>query len=495
MSNVRKQKQKKKKKQRKSKTVSNNAPRTSGRKQPKQPKAFNSVRMGQRIGRLFGPQAGRVGAEAGRLFRQVTGFGDYKVSSNTLLTAMDRLPSFKNTNSGTRITHREYLFDVITSDVKGGFKNTSIPIQPALSTSFPWLAASAENYQEYQLNGVVYEFKSNSYDALSSTNTASGTVVMATNYNVLEPEYPNKFQMEQSQFCSSCKPSVDLMHPIECNKVETPSHVLYTRSGPITTGDARLYDWGKFQIATVGMQGASTNIGELWVTYDITLLKPRLSGTTDVHDHYILPVPGFVPGGTVYFGSVTTPPTLSADSDMGTKLVASDGNGYDIIVWPPTYSGKVCLVYRCEVKTTASASVATPYSIAYSGGANPINAFGGASPSNEQYAPLLYNAEGGVTYVLFLDINTGGQIQFLGGTTSNPPMSGDLFLISLPLNFNMSALLSTTRRRPVVTPDVESDSEVYDICGPRASHTSGVMRSKNEMVSEKEKKRPPMSKL
>lgn len=258
---------------------------------------FNAVRLGRTVGGIFGKGGAAVGASAGELFRRLTGFGEYKVNSNTLSTTVDALPSFTNLSRGTRVSHREYLFDVVTSATVGGFTIQQIPIQPALLQSFPWLSSSAEQYQQWQLNGCVYEFKSNSYDALASTNTASGTVIMSTNYNVLEPSFPNKFTMEQTQYTCSGKPSRDLLHPIECAKIETPTNVLYTRPGPVSIGDLRLYDHGNFYIATVGMQGASTNIGELWVTYDLTLLKPKLGSTVDVYDHWVLPPADTLPGG------------------------------------------------------------------------------------------------------------------------------------------------------------------------------------------------------
>ena len=40
--------------------------------------------------------------------------------------------------------------------------------------------------------------------------------------------------------------------------------------------DRRLYDFGNFQIATIGLQGTSVNVGELWVTYEIELFKPKV---------------------------------------------------------------------------------------------------------------------------------------------------------------------------------------------------------------------------
>lgn len=394
---------------------------------------FNAERLGRSVGSLFGPAGGNLGAEAGRLFRKITGFGDYKVQSNTLMTESDRLPMFKPATAGTRVVHREYLSDVITSPTAGLFDIQQYPIQPALLATFPWLSNSAENYQEYTINGMVFEFKSNSYDALASTNTASGTVIMSTNYNPLDPPFANKFTMEQSQFTCSDKPSRDLLHPIECSKVDTPANVLYIRTGSAVNGDLRLYDWGNFYIATVGMQGTSVNVGELWVTYDITLLKPKLGPTTDVADHYTLPVGHIAPGGTAYFGSMNHRPTLSSSSDMGTTLLSSDDFGFDTISWDSSYSGKVMVLYTVPVTSTASASLAAPIAVNYTGGAGQLNLLNNVGSDETTYDGIfVYNANGGTTLTVFVTISNGGTIQFTGGTTSTGPGSGDLVIVALP---------------------------------------------------------------
>jgi len=439
-------------------------PKRTPRSKPSRagPKPFSSVRMGQRVGNLFGPKVGMVGAEAGRLFRQLTGFGDYKVNGNSLLTGVDRLPTFKNPHSGTRITHREYLFDVVTSSVAGAFKIEQVSIQPALISAFPWLSASAENYQEYKLNGAVYEFKSNSYNALASTNTASGTVVMSTNYNVLDPPFGNKFLMEQSQFTCSAKPSVDLLHPIECAKIETPTSILFTRGGPVSSGDLRLYDWANFFIATVGMQGASTNIGELWVTYDITLLKPKLNSTSDVMDHYSLTAGVFVPAGPAYFGTVLLPPRLTSESDMGTRLLSNGGTGLDTIVWPTGYTGKCMVIYLASLISSVSASLATRYSLVYSGGCTEIKAFSTGVGTNEGgSSPMVYNGNGGTTLVALVNLVNGGALRFVGGTTAGSLSSGDLIINALPTTFNLGALLSTPITPMLYVPPQPHTDGVY----------------------------------
>jgi hypothetical protein len=346
---------------------------------------------------------------------------------------------FKTSSIGTRVVHREYLFDVITSPTAGAFNIDKVPIQPASFGSFPWLSASAEQYQEYKLNGAVFEFKSNSYNALASVNTASGTVVMTTNYNPLEPPYSSKLPMEQTQYTCSAKPSVDLLHPIECSKLETPTSILYTRVGNSAPGDLRLYDWGNFYIATVGMQGSSTNIGELWITYDITLLKPRLGATADVADHYILPVGSIETGGTGYFGLVGagTTPQLQPSSDMGTFLTSSDGIGYDTINWPEGYSGNIMIIYQCPLVSVAGAALAAGYGYNLGGGANYLTLFSRLitpNASNQYNGNFVYGNTGGVCLVLMLSITNGGTCQFTGGTTGADPLAGDLFINAMPVS-------------------------------------------------------------
>jgi hypothetical protein len=437
--------------------------RTAQRQQKQQsqmrPRGFNAPRAFAAVGnQLFGPIGGQIAGAAGKLFRKVTGWGDYKVNGNSLMGAMDALPGFRSNPSGTRIVHREYLNDVITAVNPGTFQVQTIPIQPGLLTAFPWLSATAENFQQYRLNGVIYEFKSNSADALNSTNTALGTVIMTTDYNVLDPPFASKFQMEQTEFTSTCKPSCNLMHPIECSPALTPTPILYTRPGPVTQGDLRLYDWGNFQIATQGMQGIATNIGELWVTYDISLLKPKLAATSDVYDHYVLSPLNISVQGPNWFGSTTHPPVLSSDSDMGTTIAASGGTNFDTIVWPPGYTGKVMVVYYANVNSISQVGLATQYTVAILGGVGTavIKAFSGNFETNEGSAGkrLVYNTSGGATYTLFLNIVNGGSMRIsAGGTTGVAVLSADVFVIALPNNFFVSALPAPTSLPPLCEED------------------------------------------
>lgn len=264
----------------------------ASRKTSKRQKTSRTLRYpgaGASLGSVLGGAVGGApGAAIGSmlggglhsLVHAVTGLGDYTVDSNTLLMDGAPIHIVNSTKTAVTIRHREYIKDIISSATPGEFQNDAMIIQPADPETFPWLASIAENFQEYKLRGMIFEFKSFSADALNSTNTALGSVIMATNYNPVLPAFTNKWEMEQYQFVTNGRPSANLLHPIECAPSETPLDHLYIRTGKTEDGlDPRFYDFGKFQIATQGMQGASVNVGELWCTYEVDLYKPRSSPT------------------------------------------------------------------------------------------------------------------------------------------------------------------------------------------------------------------------
>jgi len=187
-------------------------------------------------------------------------------------------PKFHGGGRTQVVTHREYLCDIYTSPTANTFQIQRFGINPGDAKTFPWLAQLACNYEEYRMCGLVFEFKTMSADALNSTNTALGSVIMATEYNSLLPTFASKYAMENYEFAQSCKPSSNMAHAVECSRGGAPMSELYVRgpSGQNASGDIRMYDLGAFQIATTGMQGTSVNIGELWVSYCCELIKPKL---------------------------------------------------------------------------------------------------------------------------------------------------------------------------------------------------------------------------
>jgi len=223
------------------------------------------------IGALAGGPGGAiVGRAAGSLLSKITGSGDYKVRGNSIMS--NAIPSFSAGGAGVRICHREYIGDINGSL---GFVNTTLNINPGLETTFPWLSTIAGGFEEYELRGLVFEYRPTSGWAVSSTSATLGVVVFATNYDVLDPPFLTKQAMDSYEFSTSSVPSDHMLHPVECAPGANPTKTLYIRTGA-ATGDLRLYDIGLFEYATQGMQSVYS-VGELWVSYDVILKKPRIS--------------------------------------------------------------------------------------------------------------------------------------------------------------------------------------------------------------------------
>lgn len=221
----------------------------------------------------YGAKIGnKIGSLADLYLNKIFGQGAYRVNRNSL-SNRDQIPAMHSLKDGFRIRHREYISDISSSVA---FSNTTYDVNPGLGTTFPWLSALAQNFEEYSIEGMVVEFKSTSADALNSVNTALGTVVLTAEYNSAQAAYVNKQQMENSMFAVSTKPSVSVFMPIECDKRQNPMGIQYVRTGDVPAGqDKRMYDLCNFQVATVGSQAVAV-VGELWITYDVILRKPQL---------------------------------------------------------------------------------------------------------------------------------------------------------------------------------------------------------------------------
>lgn len=232
--------------------------------------------LGGSVGKLFNaPGLSGVGKWLGTGIGSIFGSGDYQMvgQSPKYNILSGQIPKFSSTRATNVVCHREYLGDIMGTTA---FNLTSYPLNPGVSTTFPWLSQIATSYQQYKFHGLVFEFRPLITDFV--TGGAPGVVVMATNYNSDDTPYINKQQMENSEFAVSVKPTERLMHMIECDVRQTPISELYVRNNTLPVGvDKKLYDWGSFQFAT--QANPIQNLGELWVSYCVEFFKPELSSS------------------------------------------------------------------------------------------------------------------------------------------------------------------------------------------------------------------------
>lgn len=242
--------------------------------------------LGSAIGGGPGAAVGGVlGGLLNRAMYALTGFGDYSVRSNVLLESNDPPTVINRSNKEFVMRHREYITDIYSAggsaNTPSVFNNQTFPINPGQSTTFPWLSSIAGKFEQYRLEGMLFEYKSLYSDAVVTQNGSIGSIILATEYNAGAPAFVSKQQMENYQFAQSCKPSHNVLHPIECARSQTVLPELYVRPSALPSGeDVKTYDFGDFQIASVGIPlgaaGSPVALGELWVTYQIAMLKPKI---------------------------------------------------------------------------------------------------------------------------------------------------------------------------------------------------------------------------
>lgn len=224
---------------------------------------------GGQIGKRLGSK--KRGEQIGSLLGKITGTGDYNISGSRLTS--NSIPTFLPNKRGVRVVHREYLGDIRASSTAGAFQVTSYSLNPGLFQTFPWLSSFAQQFDQWRPNGLVAFVKTLSSNY--SGTTSLGTVILATDYDVEDPPYASKIEMENSEFAVSANASESLVHAIECKPNER-SNIYYTRSTSIPANDnLRFFDHGNLQVATSGCV-ADQLVGELWIAFDITLFKPQL---------------------------------------------------------------------------------------------------------------------------------------------------------------------------------------------------------------------------
>jgi len=359
----------------------------------------------------------------------LSGFGDYEVDTNSILAKETKgangseIPLMINSRTANIMRHREFI-----SDVQGQVLNTftTYSINPGLDTTFPWLFPVANSFTAWRPRGIVFEYVSLSSDY--NANSFLGYVVMATQYNSLDPTFTDKKAMENSEYACSCKPSVNMMHPIECSPGQVVLHELYVRPGTVS-GDIRFYDLGRFTILTGG-QSATGPIGELWCTYEIEFYQPKLVaslGTLLNVDRF-----AFTSGvaSATPLGNVDKSPQTG--STLGCIVTAST----QLITFPKDVtSGTYMVVY--SILGSSSATITAPSWTAANCTFNSLNfgLTGVASPQNGVTGVTVF------THMTMVNISPvgGAQATLSYGTAGTLPGTAIalLWIFQVPTNITL----------------------------------------------------------
>lgn len=207
-------------------------------------------------------------------FKNWTGLGDYVINTNSLIRGDG---SHLTTNGGhdSVYIYREYLGDVFTHPtLVGEFSAVSYDVNAGSARTFPWLHNIAKNYDQWVPEGIIFEFKSTTAVV---TTASGGSLLIASEYDLDDAPYTSKLQMLNSAYSQESKVTDDCMHGLECDPRQNVRGVLEIRSQGQTVNDVQDYDLCRTTIATIGGNyPANTNIGSLYIHYQIRLKKQQL---------------------------------------------------------------------------------------------------------------------------------------------------------------------------------------------------------------------------
>lgn len=377
-----------------------------------------------------------LGGQIGSSLSSLTGMGAYAPGDSSAAAGyidqdVPQVTNSEGTDGAVVIQHKEYIRDIVS--VGDAFHMAAtLPINPGMSETFPWLSQIAQSFTQYQLRGCVFWFKTTS-GALATTQSL-GEVIMAVNYDSYQETFTNKQQMLNEIMSQSTVPSISSACGVETKPAQSTLDHLYLRSGEVDEHqDLRFYDLGRFQIATQGQAtGTTPTLGELWVTYEVALFKPQLAGfgagegTPSYHcknlnwDNNLtvgLPLsPAFDNIGIDWTDDGKDETTITfPDYTLGKFLCT--------LYWPNTggpYSGAVCSAPSPQIP---AGSTGTLLNIWTDGG------FAGASYNGSQQAAVQQ-------FVVEFNGNANCSVRLKGGggtdlPTYSAPHPGDIFIVKL----------------------------------------------------------------
>jgi len=169
-----------------------------------------------------------------------------------------------NVRSGkksTLVNHRE-LISYHECSSNGSFKCESYPMNPGLSTSYPWLCKNAVNYDRYK-------FRSCSWVLVPmQPTTEPGTMAVAFSPDALSVTPTTLSQLTQFEGATTGSIFKELTIGARVD-----NYARYVRTGSILNTDVKTYDAGVLFVATEGCSATTKRIFNLYVDYTVELFN------------------------------------------------------------------------------------------------------------------------------------------------------------------------------------------------------------------------------
>jgi len=253
---------------------------------------------------------------------------------------------------------REKVSDIIGTTATTLNVNLALYINPGNSVLFPIFSQIAATYEQFRVNECIFSYETEAY-AASGTAVSAGKVILATNYDPADSQFSTATQMENYFNSDRGAPYCEIVHdvllgdhalkdePLKTYFVNSSANLIAPTSD---TTNNKFYDLGLFQLACQGNASATAEIGELYVTYSFTMIRPKQQTPTGQNlpsSHYTGAVQttanAFV-GTTKQAGSnlnLTVASNVITFSTPGRFFVVYTATATTSTIAPPTYGAGV----------------------------------------------------------------------------------------------------------------------------------------------------------
>lgn len=215
-------------------------------------------------------------------------------------------------------SHKELVKDVSGTSA---FGISSLSVNFRNASMFPFAKRLADNFDRYKISNLVVHYETTSSDTVSTTTNAIGTVYLAFIYDPDDPAPTTEEEITTIDKWVSGKPSVSFNLRMSSNL----NKVYFLRGGDGSlASDPRLEDPCVLQIATIGCP-FTTQIGKIWVSYDVEFLNPRLTSAPSKGNYSLTHISAATSASP--FGSSSTQ-VLAASSDFNVTYQNNAGTTY-----------------------------------------------------------------------------------------------------------------------------------------------------------------------
>lgn len=184
-----------------------------------------------------------------------------------------RKPAIRSKPNGDcLIRHREYIQEITAGagSPATSFKVESLPINPGMLATFPWLSRIATRFEKYQFKHLKFLFETEAPTALG------GSLMLGVDYDAsdLAPStkvqvmaYENSVRSPPWQECTHSSRQLDLSN----------QKGYYVRDSALPANqDIKLYDTGNLFVCSQNVATANSLLGELYVEYEVLLMTPQI---------------------------------------------------------------------------------------------------------------------------------------------------------------------------------------------------------------------------